>query len=398
MILRKAALLLAAGGLFLLPFLVYPWGHSMPMQFEAPKVMGAFLLGNFALALILAEYFSPVLAALHAAFSISVMITGFGAMQIYPYAHWVAAIALGAWYTTRLKNERKLIRYMIYASAGIVALHAYVQVVGLEPWVGHQITAHGPEWSHHFVMGYAPGVTAGIPIAFLRQRTLFGAFMAPVAAACVADLGFLWASPLILIAILTKSSFTWAALGAGIFIALRGQINRKLMRAIFLGALVLLVIIYEANPKAARFSDDGRTRIWSETYHAWHDNGRHYQLWGFGPGAFTAGFASTFESKALKDGVGDFLQAHNDYLQVLFDFGLFGFSVMAAALIYLGFCYYRLWWVGGWFCSRELIAAFAGLGAFLVNACGNFPFQLSPHYMLAAIFLCIVLRHPREVQ
>jgi len=387
---RKVALFGAAAVILLLPFFIDPWAHQgMREQFETPKLMVAFLLGNLGLAMVLGDRIAPAFGVLHTAFSFCVWKSGFGAMQLYPYAYWVAGAGLTAYYVSLDGNARHLIRKCIYGSGVLVSIHAGIQVLMLEHYL-NDLLAHMGYPFYCFIMKYAPGVHEGLPIAFLRQRTLLGCFIAPIAAAAVAEGYLLAALPMILIAGATNSSFTWLALAGGLFIAARRWVSRKTLTRLGIAAVIAIALAWCAFPKLNRFDDHGRRLIWKETYAAWHDHGNRYRIFGFGPGAFNMGFSSTFESKQNLDGNGEFLQAHNDYLQVLFDFGEVGFAALLFALFALACAYYEGW--RAWNCiSLELLAAQAAGAAFLLNALGNFPFQLSPQYLLALIFLGALL-------
>ena len=85
----------AVGSLFfLLPFLCNPFGGEMYLQFEAPKLFGAFILGNLCFAFFVASHLHHALGIAHMAFSLSVLLTGFGGSQLYPFAYWCAGLSI----------------------------------------------------------------------------------------------------------------------------------------------------------------------------------------------------------------------------------------------------------------------------------------------------------------
>ena len=92
-----------------------------------------------------------------------------------------------------------------------------------------------------------------------------------------------------------------------------------------------------------------------------------------------------------------FLQSHNDYLQVIFEYGYLGVAIVGTVL---GAACVHLWkyWLRAHNKETpiEVRGAQAMLCGFLVNAIGNFPFQLAPHFFLATLCLAVILKYSRE--
>ncbi len=389
---KFSAQILGAGGiLFLLPFLCNPFGATMEMQFETPKLLLAFLLGNLCFAFYLSQKIHKAFGVLHAAFALSVLLTGFGSMQLYPFAYWTAALFLALW-AGEQREEAQLFLWKCVAVAGVlVSVHASLQMLGFS-------------WPIH----YAPGIEPTRPIAFLGQQTKLGAFLAPCAAVALA-LGWLLPSLFIaFVCLCTGSSFTVFALlvGLGTVIAQR-RLPGWRWRPAFKGFVVLGVLLILVGPSFKEsipaLDDHGRYAAWRDTFNAWKER----PVLGYGPGGFKQLFAgpdrekdyaeenfahSMQKSDTWRLGGGWFQAAHCDFLQVLFEMGLMGFLALLFALFSLFRAYRRLN-ILGW--EGSVLAAQGALAALLANALGNFPWTLSPHFMIGVLAAAIVLRAGR---
>lgn len=383
---------LAGGILFLLPFFVFPYGGpDMELQFQAPKLWGAFFLGNVMFSFYLGRRIHVAMGVAHLGFSLSVLFTGFGAMQLYPYAYWVSGLFLSLWALSDLgpmERAREQGLFMILPSTreflfrcialgGILcALHAFVQTLGFV-------------WPLH----YADDIHQGTPIAFFGQHTKLGAFLAPVASICLA-LGWIPAACFVsFVCLLTGSSFTIGALFVGMTVALRFYTSRRFSCAVFLIAALVGGVGLYFKPNAEVFFGHGRSHAWADTIDGWRDA----KLLGHGPGSFREMFHTQYQKPLTKMlGSGDYLQAHNDYLQVPFESGIFGSVAALLLLAGLAYAYYLTWWRGAAaFMPVSVRCAQAGLAATLANAAGNFPFQMSPGYLIAILCAAILLRASR---
>jgi O-antigen ligase len=384
---------LAAGGMiFLLPFFVVPFNGDMQMQFEVPKLMAVFLLGNLCFAFYLGRQISPFFGLIQISFAASVLFTGFGGWQIYPMAYLTASMAFALWFAELKEADRVFYLKIIAVSGLLCAFQAYLQTFGFT-------------WP----LTYGEGIDKYKPIAFMGQHTKLGALLAPLAALTL-SLGWLPAAAFLsFIVLLTGSSFSFLALGAGLLVSGRHLIGlRRTLQIVALGA-VLTAGAFLARPNADVFLSSGRGDVWRETVEC----ARQAPWFGRGPGAFAALFGDHCESKRTRELYGKFFQSHNDYLQVYFDGGLFGVAALVLVLLGILRAYYFTWWqrkisigdhlyyapaisVSVRAISVSVRAAQGILAALLANAIGNFPFQLEPHALLGLASAAILLKSARH--
>lgn len=358
----------------------------MEMQFEVPKLLGAFLLGNLCFAFYLSDKIHLAIGILHFVFAFIAMITGFGAMQLYPFAYWTGALFFSLWAVEQEVSVRLFLWRAIAVSGLLASFHAYLQMMGVQ-------------WPLH----YAPDIDPTTPISLLGQQTKLGAFLAPTAAVSLA-LGWMPACAFIsFVALATKSSFTAFALVVGLA-TVRCQKARIWPRfvwaSLLLGAL-LIVVGPRFGGSIPALDDHGRGLVYRDLINAW----KYRPVLGYGPGSFKAlfagshreemppNFANSMESKETYGvGGGWFEQAHNDYLQGLFEFGITGFASILFAVYCLAKAYRKQFMIR----TTDVLAAQGALAAMLANALGNFPWLLSPHFMIGVFAAAITLRAARD--
>jgi O-antigen ligase len=379
---NRAFVILAGAVLLLLPFFCNPYGFTQELQLGAPKLFAVFLLGNFALAIVFGRGIHWFFGVAHFLLSAECVLTGFGPTQLYPYAYWLTAAGFSLWFVHLHPSLRKWLWWAMIAGGICSTLFAFLQVFGHDP-----------------IFHYNEGIDPTLPIAFFGQQTKFGAYLAPLA-----SLSFWFPGGWVIfiamsaICVTTGSSFTMAALLAGFLVNIRWwrPIRARapaLIAGIFAMGVILAIGLCKAFPEKELFFAHGRYEIWAATWDAWahHD----HVLLGYGPGAFMEIFAGNFQPESTRSH-GAFLQAHNDYLQLIFDCGIPGIVILLAAAYSIGRAFWRGWWNYGFLPPAEMRGAQAYLVAILVNAIGNFPFQLSPHYFFAIMCLAIVLKDDQE--
>lgn len=362
------------GALFLLPFFVNPFTYSFDMMLRPPKLFAAFLLGNILLSVYLARRVHLSIGIGTFCFALTCLLTGFGGIQIYPYAYLLSGIFIALWFVGQPLKTQEFYFKCITVSGSALSLYAFLQMADLDP-----------------IFNYAPGIDRTNPIAFMGQTTIFGAYISIVAVVALATRD--WTSFVLCsaAAIGTASSFTYAALAAGIYINMRWIVRgKKKLIYIPVAAILCIIVAYLLNPNAVYLMDNGRFEAWRET---WNAIVTGPILTGYGPGSFQVLFPKHFQKAGLEYGY--FIQAHNDYLQAFFELGLIG--VFAIAYLYVSLLkqYFLYWWKKIRLEVTER-AALAGLAAISVNAVGNFPFQLCPHYILGIIFIFQILRIGRN--
>jgi hypothetical protein len=232
--------------------------------------------------------------------------------------------------------------FILYAAIGVwfsvVPYNAVfgfwlVVLMGLNLWLGSTLTTlrglyaglaiGGAVSSAVAVLQYAGWqllpVTSTAPPGLYVNSVQQGAVLALLIVALATERMWLWIVPLVPGLVLSQSRGAWLALAVGL-IALRFR------RAWPLGAIVAAVGIFYLFMPLGRTSDQERMLIWEV---AWHG----LNWFGWGPGAFSA-VNITQAGQVLYPG-----HAHNDALQLLFEYGmgaLLPLSILSVALLRTG--------------------------------------------------------------
>lgn len=249
----------------------------------------------------------------------------------------------------RAAPREKVIKYFVYAAA-IQAGYGILQVMGV------QLLYSVPE-----------PFFQGKPLAFMGQHTVLGCFLA----ACLAPalwLGMPLASCTIIIcAMLTGSSTTYASLWA--VFSLYGLYKKCIKTCIFMqaslgiSALVYWLIV----PQAEIFNLQQRPRLWAEGWKAFKAN----PIFGGGPG-FWAGEWQP-QNMPLIDGFRPNL-LHSELVTLLVEYGLVGLTIFLVGL-YVFTKNFKLTW-------HHAVCV-----AILVNGLANFPLHIVPIGVL--FLLCL---------
>lgn len=360
-------------GILALPFFVWPY-FQPELQIEVPKWFALYIIGNLLFSLYLECRIHYLFSIFHAIISIGVLVSGFGSWQIYPLIQWTAGVFVAMWFVEQTSGMRLLIYKILVVGCLIMCVHAFMQTQGYDP-----------------VFRYAQGVFQNQPIGMMGQTTKFGIYAAICASIALA-IG--WYIPFILIATMcvwTTSSFSIAALIAGFMVCLKYQDKILFKYTLAAGIVGLLVLFFIPQAKFL-FYGQGRVEVWSATISAWINSA---PLLGHGPGSFYYLFGDNFQPQSIRDH-GIFLQAHNDYLQALFEYGTMGLVGLLFSLFCLVRCYYVTWW-----CKRlqdkDMIAAQCVVAAMLVNMIGNFPTQLATPFTIGIVSLALLLKKEDKV-
>lgn len=361
-----------AGGLvFLLPFLCNPY-MAADIQLSLPKLQGVFFIGSLCFGLIAARIHYSI-GVLVTMFSISCIYSGFGSGQMYSLAYFSAAIFCSIAFIKAEEHVRVIVLKAVVWSAVVSGFYASVQFFGKDP-----------------IFVYAPGIDAHNAIAFFGQKTKYGAFMA-IAFGISLFLNYR-IIPFLLFAfsLMATSSMTFGALLVVILIRARhmdyGPLMVKLALGIMISFFLLAVLI---NPRFDMFFAHGRIEIWKATIDAWLNGGQFFYT-GFGPGSFGVLFPEMFQPQVTRQH-GIFIQAHNDLIQGLFEFGLIGLICFIPFAVNV-FKYYKKFWWGNRKRQKSVKACEAAFVAILANSLGNFPFQLAPHYLIGIASVCLLLK------
>ncbi len=359
---------MAGLGILILPFLVWPY-FPPELQIEVPKWFGLYLIGNLIFACYLGRFLHPLFSLFHAVISINVLLSGFGSYQIYPMLQWTAGVFMCLWFVQQENGMRLLVYKVIVCVGVLMSVYAFVQTQDMD-----------------FIFKYAPGIPHNLPIAMFGQTTKFGIYAALCASIALAIGWWVAFIPLAIMCVWTASSFSIASLIAGLMIWLKYK-NKDLFKYTMAGGIAAMLALYFIPMFAFLFEGQGRKEVWYATLKAWIHGAPYI---GFGPGSFYYLFGSNFEPQSIRDH-GIFLQAHNDYVQAVFEYGSLGVACIVYALFCLFHVYRLNWWMANKQ-SKDVVAAQAVVAAMLVNMLGNFPAQLATPFAIGIISLAVLLK------
>ena len=169
-------------------------------------------------------------------------------------------------------------------------------------------------------------------------------------------------------------------------------------RAIFIfliiGALVTGIgVTKHFNPVVyVKTHDNGRFAQWEQIIKDWKDGAipqekRKYTFTGMGLGVFTYLYHDIHKSI--------YWQAHNDWLEILSNLGLFGFILFNLSIILMLFYSLRSWRSHADYRKTRLAALMCSFLCIALCALGTFPWQLGPHiYFTIAV---VGLLHNKSV-
>lgn len=372
------------GVFFLLPlfFLLPPIAQTIDAQLIASKFLLVFFLGSVLSCAFIAWYGQPYLALVHGLISMNVLYYTLSVNALYPFFYWSSALSIALIFLNLDRSFQEFcFRAVVYSAVASSVLGIF-QSLDMDPLLSYASTISREDRM--------------LPIGLLGQATKHGAFLA-IAFGMALGLRQWVASLFILAAlILTKSSFTWIAAFSAWLVVARYFVGRSVVYASLSAIIPGVVALFWFGSSYSM--DHGRFAVWQAALDAWWHGPK---LTGFGLGSFSASinrdqffFAQFFQPIELRV-YGDFLQAHNDYVQLIFEMGVMGMLIILGGIYSIGLYFWRVWWIGGK-SSPIIRASQGGLAAILVNAIGNFPFQLAPHYLLAIIFVALLLDKSSE--
>lgn len=372
---------LAGGIAFLLPlfFILPPYALSFEAQISTSKLWLCIIAGGIAYSVFLCRnlHFIFGLLNLCVLFGTVTVINGDLNMNLWPYVYWLSASFVAVWFLNQSIEVKELtVRCLMWAACASSVL-AFFQMFDLDP-----------------IMQYGPTITPDDrirPIGMLGQSTKFAAFLAMMLPIAIVYRDYVSIACIALALAATKSSFGYAAGVAGVLVVLIDVVGRKRIAYTVALGVAGLYLAHWSRRFELMFMDNGRYDTWAAAIDAWV---RHEFWFGFGAGSFSAIYHKAFQP--WKDG-GLFIQAHNDYIQWLFEFGVVGGVVLLLGLLLIANHYLFFWWFRflrepG---EEKLTLALQGtFAAILVNAIGNFPFQLAPHYLIAVCASAYLLKNP----
>lgn len=281
-------------------------------------------------------------------------------------------------YSIDFKFSDKLLLLKIMFWCGfIMSLYMILQFFGLDQFFTLQnlpVSSLPPSAVIGGTMGHptivSPFVAMLIPLGLYFRKYIFVGVM--IIAVC-----------------LTKSYIGIGAMVLSLIIlfALR---NRKSL-IIFTALLLLTVSIVFINPKAKQViinRASGRIEIWNNIIQdiskpIVKEQNNTYPFTGFSPGSFYYIFHARHPSNP------SFLQAHNEYLELLYDTGIIGLVIFLGAIITL------LWvnLIGLNRYRRHLLASFSCI---LISAGGTFILHIAPIIIYSSIIVALLSKPKQE--
>ncbi len=330
--------------------------HGGVQGIRAGKMLALVVLGSLLWSWALCSKVHWSAGYLMAAAALSVVGAGFGPAHA-PVLVFVTVGTFVMWWCAEvgLKASRPILWALLFSGV-LQAFYGFGQSLGLDPFFMRTTTQD--QW---------------LPVGTLGQQTLYGPF---IVAACGAAL---FIQPLLLIvllpaAVMTLSSMTLLSLCAlgGFYVIQRW--GMKVGGSVMLALAAFGALSYFVFPESFAFDDQGRFQIWASALKLWWER----PLFGYGLGNYAI-LAPLDQSMNLAKEHGYFLQAHNDYVQVLFETGIVGFlGVLAAFIAVAQRARQTLLHPEG----RAWMAVFIAIAA---NALGNFPFHVAPLALLGAM-------------
>jgi O-antigen ligase len=212
---------------------------------------------------------------------------------------------------------------------------------------------------------------------------------------------------------LSRGGWVASLLGAGIFsLALLRQRRFQLIAVGAIACLIVAAIIFEAktgivhqrfvrdNPVNFAEQQNLRLNLWKSAFGLW----QHHAVWGAGPGHFDQKFRP-YRPVRLQ---GRPVSAHNDYLQVLAEYGLIGAALLGAGLALFARAMLHHWWQKVFLPQEEqhehgpnfplVIGGSIGVFVVLAHTGLDFHFQVPANAILAVTLLAVALVHAEGVQ
>lgn len=367
-------------GLVALPFAfsIYAPGEGM----REPKARALVMLMGLFLALKLGEKFSAALGMGVALCYLSALFW----VRIFPYQELLTlTLALLSCFLFVKPTKDHVKHFLEMLELGGLLCAAYAMIL--------QLGEADP-----FLKLYDGADYRRVSVLF-GQHTLYGPFCVAAFASSLLRRRYLMALLLVTPIIQINASFTFLSFGVVVAFFLVhkfGKVALFGLTALGIWAAISLFAIYNyTNLKSDSLNDNGRFALWRVTIAV--ANVRPFLGHGYSSFANTFSF---FQSKELRllNGVpeptlekakivvreaeelrlrsGWFYSAHSEPLQVFFEFGLLGVSIMLLAIA--SFVYA---WLKG-----PMTDDWAALGAiffsFLANSLGNFPFHLIPQALI----------------
>jgi len=391
-------------GFFILPLLFLSGSSGEPIR--VAKEMALIVFGALYLADLVKDRIHPIASGLVLLICYNIIATGFGPAQFTSSLFVLSSLAVSKLVLDLDERKRFFILEVLAYTGLIQALYGFLQMADMD-FLFRRIAIR------EFLY----------PVGTLGQPTIFGAYLAIASTAALFTKKY-WVAAICFVSILcTTSAFSTASALAGLaaylFMCKR---HKTLITLITAGLLLLCGLLLNKDNKTVKdlMYAHHRVDIWSDSINytlngclVTAQKGKEKEgpydvlceerpkvrdghvpvlfrpgspISGFGIGSFKALYYS-IQPEDFRLQSGRFLQAHNDYIQVMFEFGLLGVAFM---LLVLGVFARRLLFEYLTHSQR----AFGAIGvAILVDSIGSFPLYLMPHGMILCVCLVVVIAH-----
>lgn len=349
-----------------LPFLFEPGLHD---EIRVPKVKAIIFFGGCLGAYFIFRYIRRSLGVGFFGCVFSAVFSGLGPQyQLNVLAVVSSSICL-SYLVTEINNKEisRILGFMTLAGVAS-AIMGYLQIAGHDP-----------------IFFYLPGTNARLPVGFLGQQTLYGPFMVTCLLAALFRRNYYAAIFMLFPIYATEGSFAYAALGVGITVWTFSEVNKFVGSALVAIGFFAVSYLYFFHPHTELLNSSGRFEAWSFIL----TEAVKMPWFGHGLGTFQA-YIFKIQPKSFYDLHGMYLQAHNDFIELFFDCGIFGLLIALGLLVDFSIQAWR---------HRENRFIMAGVAIFcslLVDSLGNFPFRLSPQGLIALFALVWVVTYKEE--
>lgn len=360
--------LLIGALLMVVPFLFIYSNGIEPIRLA--KLAGVSILGSIGIGLFVSRSINRALGACVAWAGISMALTGMGAAQENFFVSVVVTVAACSFAVGSSSRQSVFYLKMLVIMTYIQAGYSLLQMAGLDSlfiyFEGHEI----------------------VPVGFMGQQTILGPLVAcGVVGALSLGGRFLLLLPVMIASIVfCNSSFTYLSLIAGLSVIYFDFIKKNSLAVLLATAMAIIVspLLFKDQINTL-LMDNGRFVMWQETISIYENKFSFWQqLTGVGGGGFAAVFHK-MQSEFLTRMSGYFLEAHNDYLQVLFEFGFVGVALVFWLLVE---CF--KYGIAAWKSSSVDRSWFAILVCILFNSLGNFPMRIQPHGAIALLAFILI--------
>lgn len=356
---------LVGGALIALSLLVLP-GIGDEIRF--PKQLGMFFFASILLAKVFWEKISPEVGFFYGIISISAISSGFGyPFQMHDLYCVTAALLISCLVSDLTVNEMKPILLCVLWAALINASYGYVQMMGRD-----------------FIFLYKTPGAMLTPTGFLGQQTLLGPLLAAGFAVSLFYGQYYFSLFFLPVIFATGASFTYASIGAAVYLYGVWRLGFKRMLAI---PVVAMSFLFYLNAVGSQLMNpQSRFDIWGRIVNSVVSE---HPFFGYGFGTYLY-HAGKYQTQHEVNMNGIFQQAHSDPVQLFHDTGVIGLTAAGLML----FTFFRQ--LAAYFRFREVAAAGTVAVVILVNSVGNFPLRLVPQGLIFCLAGCMVISFRRK--